>query len=629
MTCETIQYVDAAAVTQEVSLTSLKASRVRMQPASHAPSEFHITITAPPETPVVIPFKSRCRIYACRASADGSPNSFSGGAIIFQGRRTDNSGAGSPGHVSTEIVISDALWDLQQVTFQAVASIISSGTWAAPVLTYYYWPDAVLFMPNPAGQRQAGGSFAAFDPPPIPNGSNTLITTWQQIRDVVNYAINYATGAEGVRLQMGDAPEFTPQYRNTYPVRSVKCLQALISCLQSHPGVFMEIDYSTDIPTLHFRDRAHMAAVTLPYKSTDSDGVMHVATNIQPLYHLRPDRIAIYYKILGSFNGGTIVNFASDIWPAAGGPFLLTQSYSVDITGETRSQTQKDFRSTNFNPADIALWRLKVPSLRQVSEGGQIPNDGGDGALAFIAGSTSVVDDAGNPVNLSTFQYYTDDSVYSWFPGAQAVRATVRARFSYSKNPGGVTGGLTKVNDHAHSFRLLLTNKASGLYTFNQVNSYGEALPPGLAQKIWSELQDLQWKVSHQIIQAGADADTVPRIIKPGRDVVNLTGGDPDWETMNAVPQQVTVDFLRTADGRLVARQNVNCGPADHLEPGYLVQLYNLFANRNLRRIDANQVLSGQVAGGQVDLSATDSRENSVPALPDLARDVVTGATPV
>jgi len=628
MTYETIQFVDGAGQTQEISLTSFAASRARMLPATHAPGEFRISIVAPPETPIVIPFKSRCKIFACRASADGSANSFSGGQIIFQGRRTDNSGTGSPGRVSTQIVISDAFWDLQQVTFQAVASIISSGTWAAPVLTYYYWPDAVLFMPNPAGQRQADGTFAAYNPAPIPNGSNTLVNTWQQIRDIINYAINFAAGAEAVRLQMSDVAEFTPDYRNTYPVRSVKCLQALITCLQSHPGVYTEIDYSTDVPTLHFRNRAHMTAVTLPYKSTDANGISHVASDIQPLYHLKPDRVAIYYKILGTFNENPVVNFATDIYPAAGGPYLLTQSYSVDITGESRQQTKKNFRSTAFDPADLDLWRLKVPSLRPISEGGQIPEDGSDGALQFVPGSIEVLDDAGNPVNFSPW-YYTDDSVYSWFPGATAVRATVRARFSYTKNPGKVTGGVTKAADHAHSFRLLLTNKASGTYVLNQINSYGESLPPSLAQNIWTELNDLQWKVNHEIIQAGADANTVPALIKPGRDLVNLSGGDAAWLAMNAVPQGVTIEFMRLTDGRLVAQHQISCGPVDHLEPGYLVQLYNLFANRNMRRMDANQVLSGQVSSSNVDLSADDASENSVPSVPDLEQDTATGSTPV
>jgi hypothetical protein len=101
--------------------------------------------------------------------------------------------------------------------------------------------------------------------------------------------------------------------------------------------------------------------------------------------------------------------------------------------------------------------------------------------------------------------------------------------------------------------------------------------------------------------------------------MINLTGGATAWESMDAVPESVTIEFLRTGDGRLVAHHTIQCGPVNHLEPGYLIQLSNLFWNRNRSGIDAYSRLTGTAASSQVDLSAETARENSVPATPDFA----------
>jgi hypothetical protein len=78
----------------------------------------------------------------------------------------------------------------------------------------------------------------------------------------------------------------------------------------------------------------------------------------------------------------------------------------------------------------------------------------------------------------------------------------------------------------------------------------------------------------------------------------------------------VSIQFHRTAAGRLVAQHSISCGPVNHLEPGYMVQLTNLFVNRNRSGIDAHQRLTGATSNNQVDLSSTSAKENSMPAEP-------------
>ena len=176
------------------------------------------------------------------------------------------------------------------------------------------------------------------------------------------------------------------------------------------------------------------------------------------------------------------------------------------------------------------------------------------------------------------------------------MKATVKAFFAYSIKTSGV--GTTQVTDqmheHEHHFRIMLTNAHTNTYFIRQTFA-GEAVITGLAQSIYTELQTLQWKMRHEIIQAAVDATSLPTIIKPGKHRINLSGGLAQWESMNAIPQNVSIQFYRTADGRLVAHHQIQTGPVDHLEPQYLTQLANLFWNRNRTGINPNHRLTGGI----------------------------------
>lgn len=642
---DTLQYVDAGGTMHEVALslqnlaTRGGAVSLEFNPASHAPGTFRISWTQPPETGIAIPFKSRCIVYANRMSTSGAPSSFSGGTILFQGRRTDNSGSANGSRVSTSVTLSDAWWDLQHITYTIPWQYVSGGTISAPTYSTFNWPDIVLFQAAPG---------TTYNPAAV----NGTITTWQQLQAIIAFAAGYATGNDAVQLQLagsgvltgtvwsaGSGAEFSPLYCNWYPMRSSKCGEAINVCLRPHPGVFTEIDHTTTPPTLHFRNRAHMTAVTLPYKSTDANGIIHVATDIEPLNHLVPDNVRLFYKINGTFNGQPVVAYSEDSYPD-GNNHLLSVDYSIDITGAATSQTVYNFTSFAFDPTSLALWRQKVNSLKPVAAGGQIPNDGSPGALTMLDTTINggghpdglqVVDETGAAINLGTYQYYTDKDVYAWMTlggggAVGVVGANVVGMFSYTKNTGGSLNLTPKVGRHSHSMRLKLTNAPSGQYVLRQTVSVGETIPANLAQAIYTELSVLQWKLRHEIIQAAPDSASMPVLIKPGKHKINLSGGDTAWASFEAVVETAAIKFFRTGDNRLVAQHSISCGPVNHLEPGYLIQLTNLFCNRNRSGIDASQRLTGGFGGGAVDLSGEAARENSVPGTPDYSLHTVYAA---
>jgi hypothetical protein len=624
MIFDTLQYVDGNGVAQEVALplsnlaTVAGAVSLKLNPKSHAPGECIITWAQPPETGIAIPFRSPCIVRTGRQSGDGSQNSFSGGTIIFQGRRWDNEGSASKSQVATTITLLDAWKELEKITFQIAWQEITGGTISAPTYSNFLWPDIVLMQPAP------GRVYA-----PAPAGAQ-FITTWQQIQDIITFVQTFLTGANAVQLALGPLG-FAPLYCNWYPVRSQSCGDCLKFVLRAHPGVFTEMDYTTTPPTLNFRNAGTVSPITLPYKSKLADGTLHMASEIQSLEELKPDAVRLFYRITGEFNGQQVGTFGTDIYPNGAPNSPLCLDYSIDVTGASVTETIKNFVSNNFNPTDLTLWRTKVPGLKQIAQGGQIPNDGSAGALTFVSTAPydsvsnpkgfQVIDDIGNPIDFAdTFLYWTDQSVYSWFnlsgPAAQAVKATVKAFFSYNKTSTiGGTAVTDTMKEHEHHLRVVLTNAPTNQY-FIKTTQPGEAIPTGLAQALWTELQTLQWKLRHEIIQAAPDTVTVPTLIKPGKHAINLSGGDPTWATMNAMPQNVSIQLFRTADGRLVAHHNIQTGPVNHLEPGYLIQLANLFWNRNRSGVRSDQRLSGAASSNQVDLTGTDSKENSTAAAP-------------
>ena len=88
---------------------------------------------------------------------------------------------------------------------------------------------------------------------------------------------------------------------------------------------------------------------------------------------------------------------------------------------------------------------------------------------------------------------------------------------------------------------------------------------------------------------------------------------------MNAMVQEVVIAFINSpATGITSAKTQVRCGPVEHLEPGQLVQLFNLFQNRDLGRINPNERTSGLPNGGANAAMPDDTaKENTTHASPD------------
>jgi hypothetical protein len=614
---ETIAYTVGGTVT-EISFTTLGAGmNPRLTLATHGPSRFNLPLPGiAPETAAIIPFEAPCTVYTGRT---GSGGSWTGGTILFQGRRVDNSGDVSGARVSSELVIEDAWYDLRFLTLQATWQIVTGGTVSSPIYGTACWPDAVLFQATPG---------VNYSPAPV----NEHITTGQAITEILNYAIS-----GGVNLQVGTiSPNL---YVPFYPVRSMRCADALKICLRPHPDCTTEIDYTTTPPTFNVRQRSALTALTLPYNgSTTASGATrtHLTSSIKPRPDLIPSRVGIFIKTIGAIGGQQTVAISTDIYPTGAASGLRSFDTSLDMSGPRQSLVTCQVTATAAAFTTLPWWQLKVPAFSQpetVSGSLALLNTAiNDGSKDCI----TVVDENGNPINLTTYPCVLEHegTVHPW-TGVQTIKAMVTGHFTHQrqKNIGTAASPVwvpvKTSNNHVHALRVHLCNAPAGTttYTLSQVLSPGEVYPAGLAQSLYSALQTLQYQFDHAILE-----QPFRTVIKPGRHALNVSGGPPGtaaapggaWASMNAMVQEVTMDLINSpATGLTSVKTQIRCGPVEHLEPGQLVQLTNLFQNRDFSKINPNERTSGLANGGMnAAMPSGTARENTTQGEPDDAQQM-------
>jgi len=634
----TVQFTNSANQQQTAALEGLGlleggelVAPIKFSFKSHGPSECMVRLPAvTPDAVAKIPFESPVVVFYKNAP-------------VFQGRRINRPGAADPRAPYVEYCFQDAWYDFGQITFKqawfggayqpatlsgttvtfanaqlgqsanatqmllyaaaagapvmpgTVVNIVSwtdathavisgsfSGTVGFATLLYTY-PDVVLFQYRPTDPYQKASQVTQF-----------YITTGAQLQEILNFAI-----AQGVAVQYVAAELNANLNLNVpwYPVRAAKCAEAIKHCMRWHPDCFTEIDYGTTPPTFHVRKRnpgagqTGLVQITLPYEATDSQGRRHLTSDVNPRPELVPTRIGIFYRVVTS---GYVLAFPKDVYPANAPDGLRAFDYSLDLQGPRISQNLASIITVPFDPGNsangIAWWLRKCPHLKSpdVASLQMTDREGNPGA-----GNLTVKDDAGNNLDyVGTYAWeLVSGSVEFWFSGIQSVMATISTFFNYWQTAlrGAANANSTLVEAHPTAVRVKLVNTASVQESFTQFLTTGEAIPVGLAQSVYAALQQLQYNLTHKILETPWSGS----FVKPGLNGINLSGDDPEWTSMNATVQGTEYTLRCDANGNAFAEYSVKCGPVEHLEPGQLVELFNIFAHRDLLRIDPWERITG------------------------------------
>jgi hypothetical protein len=282
------------------------------------------------------------------------------------------------------------------------------------------------------------------------------------------------------------------------------------------------------------------------------------------------------------------------------GQGFAAQSATIDMQGNSSSVVYCTIATLPVNIADpstggsaLQFWSTVFPELNDLTSPSFVPNC-----------VVSVVDDAGNAVNTSAFQYLlTDGQIAPWMlqgntiggTPVQCQQCTVTAEFQATENntsfpaSGSPTAvPMAHVQAHQKHARVTLVTIPGGTYA-NQIQALGEIVPFGLAGYIYNIAQIPQYE--------GAFTIQEPEITDqaPLGNNLNLTGSLAEWATMAACIQQISYDLT-------AGRTTLTFGPAAHLGAKDFVE--RLRVNRGPRwfNLNGNNVTNspGQTGGTQL-----------------------------
>lgn len=345
-----------------------------------------------------------------------------------------------------------------------------------------------------------------------------LLTAADQITRVLQFAIS-----QGADFQIGTIEG------NVYPPpreeRDITCAEAIRTMLRFLPDSVIWFDYSTATPTIHCRPRSSLAAATVAIPSADDQSNLKLnAWSITPLPDLVRDVVLISYEIRGENDGEPTFALSRDIYPpSATGLEIGAMIATVDLQGVQISRLRGTLVADAIQADSIAWWKSMAPQLAD----GHIRNVEFIGTPAERTGTLNL------PNRL------IEGQVADWMDvQAEKERITVDVMYDvYDAEVGGKW--VDRITLQTISVDLTSTDSDVGEVDYATVDSAeaGDPIPVGLAQYLQSKLSVLQYQGSMTFVQS-----EIGGTIGIGS-VVNISGGRPEWTTMNALVQQVQEDI--------------------------------------------------------------------------------------
>jgi len=340
--------------------------------------------------------------------------------------------------------------------------------------------------------------------------------------------------ASGAPMQLGQIlpganEEFYPPITET---RDRTCAELVRDQLRWAPSAVGWFDYATDPPTFHLRDASNLVAVTLPWSGSPTSET----TLIDPRYDLQYSEVILKYEILQTLNNQSWSSWGVDYYPPeATGDKLDTYIQTIDMRGPVRSQHAVQIVCEPILANDPNWWRDKIPALDN------------DDITGLTVGSVERTGTLGLANEL------TRGSLAPWM-GFLVEEDTIQARLTYTDQGESVSDVLFEVPVTA-------TNATTGIYYSPARVVVGDPIPAGLAHWLWNQLSVLQYEGQHVITERASAAR-----IGLGN-LLNLSGGHPDWLTMRALVQGIQEDVE-------TGRTRVTFGPRSHIGPTDVIAYY-------------------------------------------------------
>ena len=432
------------------------------------------------------------------------------GAQWFKGTCISIARHGSGASERIDYQIAGPWWQLTKVIYQQQFTRFVSGVTATPTLA------KLILGTDDAGARLNSG---------------------QVITAVVNYAAS-ALGASAL-FQLGTvAPATQMPYEE---LNALSCADVISRVLRWNPDVVAYFDYSSTPPTLHFKTRASLDALSL-----DIADVVISKNSVNPRNDLQIDGVVIQFERTDTVDGNKQNIIITDSAGTITDPLKTLYLY-FDLQGASVSFIRQKVVSETISESSGTWWQKKHAKLQ------------GATSISVASATKTALDDAAENDGTAYSKELVSGSIAEWMTGVGVNTQIVQATVIYTKDGAKKT----------ETLRLSLQGTNANSSTYSSVGSEtpAEPTPTGLAAAILSSLVNLQYQGAVTLTES--EAGGVSHINKK----LNILGGRTEWASMAAQIYSATYSL----DSGIT---QINFGPAKHLGATDLFQLFRNVRNR-------------------------------------------------
>ncbi|HBY60588.1 MAG TPA: hypothetical protein DEH78_12255 [Solibacterales bacterium] len=396
----------------------------------------------------------------------------------------------------------------------------------------------------------------------------------EQIADVLEYAAT--TAAKPIAYDDTDFPPVNPP---TDEAQDLVCAEVIRRALRWAPDAVTWWDYSTTPPTFHCAQRPNLDAASLAITALSGLQIQSRDDIVVPAVYLKFERTDTY-------DGQPYLSVSEQKAPNDSVTGLEDNAIvaTVQLEGGSVQSVTAAVEVETPAPATAAWWQSKlswlandkitIEAVTEASRTSSLPRILTRGQLAAW-----MTDSGGNPIT--------------------AAEDTISARMRYSVYSAATKTADQKLAefDEVFTFRAIATNATTGSYSAIESALVGESAPEGLAQYIYDAVSVLHWEGGLTVTQQDVDSsvDLMGKLL-------NLTGGNAAWLTMNALVQET----INNVDS---GTTQISFGPPRYLGLGDIIQLLRMTRFRRLYINPATRVNGQSYGAGSVQLGQDTPKE--------------------
>ena len=453
---------------------------------------------------------------------------------------------------------------------------------------------------------------------PYTPGQNTTPEAWQDtiaeaLFRVVTWTLNQTTLQYGGQQFQIDPALATCElngddllgWSGYFPVQAAKDImvsEAIKRCLQLVSQSSAWVDCSTVPPTFRARTRPSLPSVTLPLSSGEL-----TKPNIQRRDDLTPIAIDYKYLISSTTNGKSVQSCVDDIATTVGStnlktlynsPAIIAQcgyvgavTETFDFVGPQATVVTLNTMPIPFDISDASLLMWKTVLVSALSDASIAGVTWGPDLIQGIVSPATLTDMNGVSYYGTPYQYFMvggpapQGLVDPKNPNLpQGIQLTLAQTFMYTELGTAATGSGTS---GSATTGCKTERKTVSIYAFtmpggNFTTAYapGEVVPYGMAAWVFNIESVPQYEGTFTVTEQDI-SDVCPMGTN-----LNISEGLPEWETMNALVQQLSYDLIE-------GTTEITFGPANHLAPQDMITRLQLNRGPRWKWLLGDAAISG------------------------------------